>query len=468
MSLLDFKMPGLDTAEGQGIMAAALSLLQAQKMPGQRGLAGALGGAGQQYMQTSGQARQQAMQSKLQGAQLAQYEALNKERERKFLEEQAAAAERKRVDDVISRAGRVPMGLGAGLPADNGLPPEMQIGQVPALRQPGKIDFEHLYKNERIPLDRLKELQSASEIGKPKIKNIETLNINGKPMKVGIDEFGQQVAQIGMEWKPLEFKDFGGDVRSFDPANPDAGFKSVGQKSMTFGDKIAAANLDLSRKKFTYQKDQDAAPKASEKPMTPLQETKYRTQIAKDNQAANSVIQNMDDVIDSITAVKTSKGLDRATGLYAYSPSVPGSDAAEAEVRLQNLEGKITNLGRAAASASGAMGSMAVQEWKIVRDMVAAIDPKKGKKPLLEQLDLVENAAKGAAQRIRDGYEKHYGADFEKYPQFADLNPAKDRTPKPDAMPTLPPAQQHKGRTIRDTATGKMLKSNGMSWVEVQ
>ena len=468
MSLLDFKMPGLDTAEGQGIMAAALSLLQAQKMPGQRGLAGALGGAGQQYMQTSGQARQQAMQSKLQGAQLAQYEALNKERERKFLEEQAAAAERKRVDDVISRAGRVPMGLGAGLPADNGLPPEMQIGQVPALRQPGKIDFEHLYKNERIPLDRLKELQSASEIGKPKIKNIETLNINGKPMKVGIDEFGQQVAQIGMEWKPLEFKDFGGDVRSFDPANPDAGFKSVGQKSMTFGDKIAAANLDLSRKKFTYQKDQDAAPKASEKPMTPLQETKYRTQIAKDNQAANSVIQNMDDVIDSITAVKTSKGLDRATGLYAYSPSVPGSDAAEAEVRLQNLEGKITNLGRAAASASGAMGTMAVQEWKIVRDMVAAIDPKKGKKPLLEQLDLVENAAKGAAQRIRDGYEKHYGADFEKYPQFADLNPAKDRTPKPDAMPTLPPAQQHKGRTIRDTATGKMLKSNGMSWVEVQ
>jgi len=353
MSLLDFKMPGLDTAEGQGIMAAALSLLQAQKMPGQRGLAGALGGAGQQYMQTSGQARQQAMQSKLQGAQLAQYEALNKERERKFLEEQQAAAERKRVDDLLAGAGRVPKGMGGGLPADNGLPPEMQIGQVPALRQPGKIDFQGLYQ-QGVPFDRLKDLAGSSDLGRAKIKNIETLNINGKPMKVGIDEFGQQVAQIGMEWKPLEFKDFGGDVRSFDPTNPEAGFKTVGQKSMTFGDKIAQDNLDLSRKKFTYQKDQDAAPKASEKPMTPLQETKYRTQIAKDNQAANSVIQNMDDVIDSITAVKTSKGLDRATGLYAYSPSVPGSDAAEAEVRLQNLEGKITNLGKAAASASGA------------------------------------------------------------------------------------------------------------------
>jgi len=194
--------------------------------------------------------------------------------------------------------------------------------------------------------------------------------------------------------------------------------------------------------------------------MTPLQETKYRTQIAKDNQAANSVIQNMDDVIDSITAVKTSKGLDRATGLYAYSPSVPGSDAAEAEVRLQNLEGKITNLGKAAASASGAMGPMAVQEWKIVRDMVAAIDPKKGKKPLLEQLDLAENAAKGAAQRIRDGYEKHYGADFEKYPQFADLNPSKDRTPKPSAPSKAP----MKGQVVDGYKYKGGDPSNPASW----
>lgn len=458
MSLLDFKMPGLDTAEGQGIMAAALSLLQAQKMPGQRGLAGALGGAGQQYMQTSGQARQQAMQSKLQGAQLAQYEALNKERERKFLEEQQAAAERKRVDDLLAGAGRVPKGMGAGLPAD-ALPPEMQIGQVPALRQPGKIDFQGLYQ-QGVPFDRLKDLAGSSDLGRAKIKNIETLNINGKPMKVGIDEFGQQVAQIGMEWKPLEFKDFGGDVRSFDPTNPDAGFKTVGQKSMTFGDKIAAANLDLSRKQFDYKQTQDSAPKASDKPMTPAQEVKYRTQIAKDNQAANSVIQNMDDVIDSITAVKTSKGLDRATGLYAYAPSVPNSDAAGAEVRLQNLEGKITNLGKAAASASGAMGPMAVQEWKIVRDMVAAIDPKKGKKPLLEQLDLAENAAKGAAQRIRDGYEKHYGADFEKYPQFADLNPAKDRTPKPSAPSKAP----MKGQVVDGYKYKGGDPSNPASW----
>jgi len=214
-------------------------------------------------------------------------------------------------------------------------------------------------------------------------------------------------------------------------------------KTMTFSDRIAQAQLGLSRERLNFEKNKPVNIDGG-KPMTPLQETKYRTQVAKDHQAANSVIQNMDDVIDSITSVKTAKGLDRATGLYSYVPSLPNSDAATADVRLQNLEGKITNLGKAAASASGAMGPMAVQEWKIVRDMVAAIDPKKGKKALIEQLDLAENAAKGAAQRIRDGYEKHYSADFEKYPQFADLNASKDRTPKPDA-PSKPPM---KGQTV--------------------
>ena len=34
MSLLDFKLPGMDTPEGQGLLSAAFSLLQARRMPG--------------------------------------------------------------------------------------------------------------------------------------------------------------------------------------------------------------------------------------------------------------------------------------------------------------------------------------------------------------------------------------------------------------------------------------------------
>lgn len=164
------------------------------------------------------------------------------------------------------------------------------------------------------------------------------------------------------------------------------------------------------------------------KPMSELQETKYRTQIAKDYQSANTMLSNMDEVAASAKAVKEAPGLGGATGLQAYIPSYPDSEASQAEVKLQNLEGKITNLGKAAASMSGAIGPMAVQEWKIVRDMVAAIDPKKGEKSLKEQIALVEETAAGAAGRIRDAYGKHYGADFARYPQFEVIG----GTPKAD------------------------------------
>lgn len=60
MGLLDFKMPAMDTPEGQGLLAAAFSLMSAQKYPGQKGaLAGALGDAGRQYMGTVDNSRNQ-------------------------------------------------------------------------------------------------------------------------------------------------------------------------------------------------------------------------------------------------------------------------------------------------------------------------------------------------------------------------------------------------------------------------
>lgn len=175
----------------------------------------------------------------------------------------------------------------------------------------------------------------------------------------------------------------------------------------------------------------------STKPMTAVQEAKYRENIAKDYQAANTNLSNMDDVLKSIESVRNSPGLSGATGLQSYVPSFPGSDAATAEVRLKNLEGKITQLGKAAAAQGGSVGPMAVQEWKIVRDMIAAIDPAKGKAPLLEQIGLVESSVQGAAQRLRDAYEKQYSADFDKYPQFSKIGKPQEDPKPPPGMPPM-------------------------------
>ena len=181
------------------------------------------------------------------------------------------------------------------------------------------------------------------------------------------------------------------------------------------------------------QKEFPAAAPA-EKPLTPAQSAKRRDQLGKEFKAAQNALQTTQDVLDSISFVKNEPGLSRATGFTGtLLPSFPEGAAASAETRLKNLEGKVTALGKAQAAATGAIGSIANQEWKILADQIAAIDRSKGTKPLLDQLELVEMQAQGAMERIRDAYQRQFGEDFERFPQFADLP-----TPKSSFKPKAP------------------------------
>lgn len=167
------------------------------------------------------------------------------------------------------------------------------------------------------------------------------------------------------------------------------------------------------------------------KPLTAAQEATRRDKLGKEFKSASSALQTTQDVLDSIAAVKSSPGLSRATGFTGTMlPSFPEGEAAQAETRLTNLKGKVTALGKAAAAASGAIGSIANQEWKILADQIATIDPVKGKGPLLEQIGLVEAQALGAMERIQDAYNRQFGEDFERFPQFRDLPPPKSTQPK--------------------------------------
>jgi hypothetical protein len=167
------------------------------------------------------------------------------------------------------------------------------------------------------------------------------------------------------------------------------------------------------------------------KPLTAAQEAARRDKLGKEFKSASSALQTTQDVLDSIAAVKSAPGLSRATGYSGTMlPSFPEGEAAQAETRLTNLKGKVTALGKAAAAASGAIGSIANQEWKILADQIAAIDPVKGKGPLLEQIGLVEAQALGAMERIQDAYNRQFGEDFERFPQFRDLPPPKSTQPK--------------------------------------
>ena len=188
----------------------------------------------------------------------------------------------------------------------------------------------------------------------------------------------------------------------------------------------------------------EPAAAAQPRPLTAAQEVARRDKLGKEFKSATAALQTTQDVLDSISFVKSEPGLSRATGFTGMLPSFSEGAAASAETRLANLKGKITALGKAAAASTGAIGSIANQEWKILSDQIAAIDPVKGKGPLLDQLALVEVQAQGAMARIQDAYQRQFGEDFERFPQFSNLPAPRSsftpRAPAGGARGAAPPA----------------------------
>ena len=200
------------------------------------------------------------------------------------------------------------------------------------------------------------------------------------------------------------------------------------------------------------------------KPLTEQQTIKLRTDVAKDYKSASTTLSQMDDLLASIKSVKTAPGLSAATGYTGvYLPSFSEGKAATAETRVANLRGKVTALGKATAAMSGAIGSIANQEWKILADQVANIDLVKGKGPLLEQIELIEAQARGAMERIRDQYEKTRAEDFKRFPQFKDL-PAPGAPSAPVAVPKPgAPTRENAAKADPTAEAAAFLKSMGVT-----
>lgn len=170
----------------------------------------------------------------------------------------------------------------------------------------------------------------------------------------------------------------------------------------------------------TFRKKEDikAEAAAKPKPLTPVQEKKLRDDIAADYASARSTIATMDDVIKAVEDLRKVPDSDKDAILGFVDARTPvvrrGSIGAQA--KLDNLAGQVTAMGKAAASLSGALGNMAVQEWKIVQDQIASIDPTRlDAKELNKQLDIIEAKAKAAASRTRDAYRRQYAEEFDRF-----------------------------------------------------
>ena len=165
-----------------------------------------------------------------------------------------------------------------------------------------------------------------------------------------------------------------------------------------------------------------AARDAGPKPLTAPQEAKLRANIAKDYKSAQATVDMMLDptsgVIAAVNAVRnlTPDQKESVTGYSGYLPSVTAASKT-ADTKIKNLKGKVTEMGKAAATLTGAIGQMAVQEWRIVSDMIANLDVEgMGAKDLDDQLQIIESSARRAAATTQDAYTNQYAEEFERYP----------------------------------------------------
>jgi hypothetical protein len=183
------------------------------------------------------------------------------------------------------------------------------------------------------------------------------------------------------------------------------------------------------------------------KPLTAKQDTDLQHNIGKDRRTALDAIASFGDVklaTQKVRDIPTS-ALENVAGWTGYLPSVSGA-SQEADTDIANLKGKVTSLGKIAASAGGAIGTMAVQEWTIIRDMIASLDEKKQTPAKFkEQMDLIDAQLAGAEERLRESYATTHQEDFVRYPNRFELPAAGAGTPPPPAAAVkLTPEQKKK------------------------
>jgi hypothetical protein len=176
------------------------------------------------------------------------------------------------------------------------------------------------------------------------------------------------------------------------------------------------------KEKARAQAQREALLEAGPKPLTAPQEAKLRANITKDYKSARSTIDMMlNPVAGVVAAVNNVRKLspdqkEAITGYSGYLPTMYASTKS-ADTAIKNLKGKVTEMGKSVASLTGAIGQMAVQEWRIVSDMIANLDLEgMGAADLDNQLDIIEAQARRAVEVTRDAYENQYVEEFARYP----------------------------------------------------
>ena len=146
------------------------------------------------------------------------------------------------------------------------------------------------------------------------------------------------------------------------------------------------------------------------------------------------------------------------TGFGSFASSVPGTPAHDLSNLLNTIK---ANAGfdrlqqmRASSPTGGALGQVSETENKLLQATIGSVEQSQSKEQFVYNM-----------RRLKDLYLDIIHGPGNR-PEPAGGEPKKPSSSS--AFDELPAAVKFKGKTIRDTKTGKLMRSNGMSWVEVK
>jgi hypothetical protein len=180
-----------------------------------------------------------------------------------------------------------------------------------------------------------------------------------------------------------------------------------------------------------------AARDAGPPPVTAQQKIARKTEVAQAYSKTQTLIDKAYNPKEGIISIANKIKMlspDQKEAITGYSGYVPSfrESSREADTLFGNLKGVVTSLGKDAAAASGAVGNMAVQEWKIAADMIANLDlANMTPRALDAQMDRIIEQVSNATKLAERVYGIQYGEDVKQYPDFKlrGTPPAKTKTP---------------------------------------
>lgn len=186
-----------------------------------------------------------------------------------------------------------------------------------------------------------------------------------------------------------------------------------GQDIQIRGQNISAQNAALSREIQRAELQEKALDRqiARESNQLKLEELKQKqadvrqkADIARDDRqaAAQGAVDTFSTALDSLNEIEQSPGLSKAVGIRSAFPTVPGSDAANFEARLDTF--KAQTFLPMVQSLKG-MGALSDAEGKKLSDAVGALSPKMSEKAFRDSIGKIRNQLESKLSTVKKQFD---------------------------------------------------------------